>query len=605
MSDAARSATVDLPAYEGLARLNSVEQESHAFWRLRSRIANRVIRQTISRSRLRVMLVVVLSVLFWVGLFLLFFEGFNFLLTYIGTSGPIHSQTVQAIYNVFFASLMVMLVFSSAIILYGGLFRSEETEFLLSLPIRCERIVLYKFQEAVFFSSWGFLLLGSPMLVAYGVVANSPWCYYALLLPMMGSFAYIPTGVGAIFCLLVVKWIPRIRLHAVGLAGFLIVVLGCIMAWSLLTGPRGDLLTASWFQDTIDRLKFSEHRLLPSWWLSTGLLEAARRPEYGEQPLPWAQAVMFLAVLLSNALVCHVAVVWLGGRVFRESFSGLFGLGRRRALLQLAWLDRLAMAITRPLAFQVRLLIVKDLRVFRRDPVQWSQFLIFFGLLALYFVNIRRFSYDVNYTGWVNMVSFLNLAVVGLILSTFTTRFIFPMISLEGSRFWILGLLPVERDAILWGKFLFAAVGSIIPCTSLILLSDLMLQIHHTSWLVVAIHQLICLLLCMGLSGIAVGLGAKMPDMREQSPSKIAAGFGGTLNLVLSAIYIVAVVMLTALPCHFYVAAQQSDLGGAAFNKQSLQIWLMAGTGTAICLGLLATILPMRMGFRAFREMEF
>jgi len=44
-----------------------------------------------------------------------------------------------------------------------------------------------------------------------------------------------------------------------------------------------------------------------------------------------------------------------------------------------------------------------------------------------------------------NIVSFLNLAVVGLILSTFTTRFIYPLISLEGRRFWILSQLPVAR----------------------------------------------------------------------------------------------------------------------------------------------------------------
>ena len=181
----------------------------------------------------------------------------------------------------------------------------------------------------------------------------------------------------------------------------------------------------------------------------------------------------------------------------------------------------------------MRLLIVKDLRLFRRDPVQWSQFLIFFGLLTLYFANIRRFSYDVNYTAWVNMISFLNLAVVGLILSTFTTRFIFPMLSLEGRRFWILCMLPVRRESILWGKFLFAAAGATLPCCGLILLSDLMLGI---SPLVVAIHQLTCLLLCVGLAGIAVGLGAKMPDLREESPSKIAAGFGGTLSLVISAV---------------------------------------------------------------------
>ena len=76
------------------------------------------------------------------------------------------------------------------------------------------------------------------------------------------------------------------------------------------------------------------------------------------------------------------------------------------------------------------------------------------------------------------MIGFLNLAVVGLILSTFTTRFIFPMISLEGRRLWILGLLPIRRDSILWSKFLFAAVGSLVPCTTLVLLSDLMLQIN-------------------------------------------------------------------------------------------------------------------------------
>ena len=74
------------------------------------------------------------------------------------------------------------------------------------------------------------------------------------------------------------------------------------------------------------------------------------------------------------------------------------------------------------------------------------------------------------------MVSFLNLAVVGLILSTFTTRFIYPMISLEGHCFWILGLLPIERDTILWSKFWFASLGSWIPCSLLVLLSDMMLQ---------------------------------------------------------------------------------------------------------------------------------
>ncbi|HEY2895267.1 MAG TPA: hypothetical protein VGJ16_13675, partial [Pirellulales bacterium] len=151
--------------------------------------------------------------------------------------------------------------------------------------------------------------------------------------------------------------------------------------------------------------------------------------------------------------------------------------------------------------------------------------------------------------------------------------------------------------SILWGKFLFAFAGSTLPCCLLILLSDLMLQV---SPLVLAIHQLTCLLLCMGLSGIAVGLGAKMPDLREESPSKIAAGFGGTLNLVISAFYIVVVVLLTALPSHFYLAAMQADL-----DPDLVRTWLIAGTAAACLTGALATLVPMQIGLRAFRAMEF
>ena len=113
--------------------------------------------------------------------------------------------------------------------------------------------------------------------------------------------------------------------------------------------------------------------------------------------------------------------------------------------------------------------------------MRWTQFLIFFGLLGLYFLNIRRFHYGEPLDSWMTVIGFLNLGVVGLIQSTFTTRFIFPMISMEGRRFWILGTAPVDRDLILWGKLLFACAVSVLPCSVLILLSDFMLQIAQTN----------------------------------------------------------------------------------------------------------------------------
>ena len=56
--------------------------------------------------------------------------------------------------------------------------------------------------------------MGSPMLIAYGVVAQADWFYYALLVPIVVAFVYIPGGLGAIVCLLIVNWLPRVRVHA-------------------------------------------------------------------------------------------------------------------------------------------------------------------------------------------------------------------------------------------------------------------------------------------------------------------------------------------------------------------------------------------------------
>ena len=126
----------------------------------------------------------------------------------------------------------------------------------------------------------------------------------------------------------------------------------------------------------------------------------------------------------------------------------------------------------------------------------------------------------------------------------------------------------------------------------------------------VASHQLTCLILCCGLSGIAVGLGAKMPNMRELSPSRIAAGFGGTLNLVLSSLYILAVVLLTAVPCHFYLGsgyfhASSQFLPSFPSLRVFVRTWFLAGTAASVLLGITATALPLWIGFRAFRRWEF
>jgi ABC-2 type transport system permease protein len=257
--------------------------------------------------------------------------------------------------------------------------------------------------------------------------------------------------------------------------------------------------------------------------------------------------------------------------------------------------DRVLDSLTLPLRPEIRLFVKKDVTTFLRDPVQWSQVSIFVGLLFIYSLNLRNLGHDAMDLGWRNIISFLNLGATSLTLSTYTGRFVFPMLSLEGRRFWLLGLLPVKRRSILIGKFSFSVGGALIISEGLMLLSDYMLRMPLA---MTALHCGIVALLCVGLSAIAVGLGAAFPNLREDDPSKIVAGFGGTLNLMLSLVFIALIIGLVAAPCHLYFAR-------GIISIKTFKAWLIGAMVTAMVLSAITCLLPMRLGMRTFERMEF
>ncbi len=95
--------------------------------------------------------------------------------------------------------------------------------------------------------------------------------------------------------------------------------------------------------------------------------------------------------------------------------------------------------LLRPWSPPAAALVLKDARLFWRDPAQWIQFMIFFGLLCIYVLNLRNVAFNFQSPFWETMISYLNLAASSLTLSTLTTRFVFPQFSLEGRLLWIVG----------------------------------------------------------------------------------------------------------------------------------------------------------------------
>ena len=555
---------------------------------------------------MRTLLLAVLTVVLWLGVYLTFHEAFALLHLAIANVA-VQAQFVQAGFNVFFFSLLFMITLSALIIFYATVFRNPETAFLLTTPASAGRIVIYKYYETLFVACWGFLLLGSPILLAYGHTVGAPWYYFAMVLPFAICFVCLPTSVGAILCLLLTLVLPKIRSYL--LAAFIggsIAAIG-YGAYSVWNWSVPETITPFWVQQVMSRLKFAEYQVLPSWWLSMGLLELAHPARMTEENYSsWHQGLGFFSVLFSHALFAPYVVQGVGAITLRSSYLRLATLEPLNFPVTLHLLDQLAQILIWPLPRHMRILVLKDLRMFRRDPLHWGQFLVFSGLLLMYFFAIPRFEYNDSFHTWMGMVGYLNLAAIGLILSTFTTRFIFPMISMEGRRFWILGTLPVHRDTILWSKFLFAILISLPPSAILVLVSDIILGVFTRFPLIAGMHQLTCAVLCVGLSALSVGIGARLPNLRESSPARITAGFGGTLTLILSAIFIVLTVSATALPGYYFLQAQDPTDAHSNWSEYlGHPLALLVGVTATLAVGCFATWIPLRAGLRAFRQLEF
>ena len=197
------------------------------FQTLRARLLRNSWRLMIGQSSMRPVTILLCSLVVWIFVFTISWGGFLFLRTEVGV--PLTGEIVGILLDLLFLSLALLLIFSSGLILYGSLFTSAETAFLLSRPVAADQVFAYKFQGAVAFSSWAFLLLGTPILIAYGLVGDAPWYFYVVLPLFFLGFVLVPGSLGALAALLIVNFVPQQRKQALGMC--LMVLLIALAGW--------------------------------------------------------------------------------------------------------------------------------------------------------------------------------------------------------------------------------------------------------------------------------------------------------------------------------------------------------------------------------------
>jgi len=523
--------------------------------------------------------------------FLLFYGGLNYL-DQFPMVGPLLSRRVLFLTFAFF---FAMLFFSNLVVTHGTLFRSVETGWLLTLPVDARDVFRWKLVESFFVSSWALLFFTAPLIAAYAVVMKGGGLFLVASWVGLIPFVVLPGVLAAFASLALARFMNPVLLRAFLWLG------GGALLFALVVvirpgNPDAAVITTE-LVSVGSLLRQSEvvlNEALPSVWLSRSLLAVVER-------LPW-EAIFYGMLLLCYALVAISLASRLGSRFFYRCWQSAVHLDLHRKMRR-PQVRSVANGKASPLperkvgwnppgpAFA---LVWKDQILFWRDPSQWSQFLIFFGLLGIYVLNLRNVTVDVGSAFWSMMISYLNLASSALTLSTLTTRFVFPQFSLEGRRLWILGMSPFGLGRVVCVKFWASAIGTGGITTALMLLSSAMLQLPTGN---TAVFCGAVALLAIGLSGLAVGLGTLFPNLREESPARIVSGFGGTLCLVLSFVFILLMLAFLALPAVF----QNRDVGEPLFR---LDASTAIGCFGALVCALAAAGIPMVLAIKKARDFE-
>jgi ABC-2 type transport system permease protein len=558
----------------------------------KGRIALHTIASVRKESKLKIAVISVAAVLLWFGVFFAGLGGFRWILQYGGSFGGADISNIGEIVmvrllSVFALALFFMLISSNILIAFSTLYRSREVVYLVQSPISFEHFFLARFVECVSFSSWASAFLGTPLLLAYGLsVEASPGFYFASLVFYL-PFVVLPAAIGSLITLVLARVFPSlpkgvlITISAVAIVFFFFFLRARLNA----TGLSEDMV----FQTTFRAMERTQSPWLPSFWVAQGILAAANS-DYTTTVFNWL-------LITSNAIFAVWFTSMAARALFYPGWSLLFGLDRTRLKpLGKGLLGRLD-GFLKPLREPHRALVVKDLKIFWRDATQWSQFVIFFGLMAIYIATLRndpdRYAMDAGL--WRGRIAALNSATCMLILSTLTSRFVFPLISLEGRRFWILGLAPLTYKQLIWQKFWLSFVSTSLFTLGLVVLSCWRLGVEPVAFFL-AIYSVLAA--NFGLAGLAVGLGALYPNFQEDNPARIVSGMGGTLNFLLSMGYITLIALAQAV-INLWSIVELFMTEASYYN------WVVMCVLFITALSAVCTALPMYLGYRNLQNSEF
>ncbi|MFO8183444.1 MAG: hypothetical protein R6U39_04660 [Candidatus Aegiribacteria sp.] len=533
-----------------------------------------------SDNRLKVIAGIVTMGVLVPGIFLLFEFLFSYIYSLEETFAGFGVALARRLMSMTFMTLGVFIGISSFISGVSVVFRSWETSYLLSMPVRDRLTAFYRGVESWFNAGWAILLLGVPIVLAFCVslqVSSTATLVSLAAFPLLmlvwlssgtillGASIRIGSGSGRIW-------------RTAGLLG-LLVVAGIFL---ILQGsdPAGMVAEDETALDALQSFVADLPIAGGSLWPHTLFANSIIFIDEGNL----ARGLLSVGILLLEAAAAAGLACLMICPGFRKMYSSVQAVSSRRRGSNLFLRS----------GGRFKTMLSKDVLLFFRDPVQWSQLLLLTGLFLVYAMNINRFPTDIGHQFWRSILVYLNFSFSCFVTATLLVRFTFPSISLEGPGLSYILQLPGGRGLLLRSKwvesFIFIApfiVGVGVWSTLKI----------GAGWVLVAVSTISLTLMCAALVSINTGLGAVFPRFDRGSAANIASSQGGIIAAFASMSYVLVSVTLLGMTLRNSFAARSPSTALLQYMKVSVG-WLTVLTAVVV-------VLFVRAGYRSLAGRDF
>lgn len=473
---------------------------------------------------------------FAVGAFVFALRALDFLLIEQRIGLFLLHRFISIVLFIFFLSVNI----GNIVVSYSTLFRSPEISFLLTKPVNPVRIFVIKFFDNFFYSS------GTLIMVMVALLVGFTWYFkvnvwQGVLLFFFNFLPFMLTAglIGVLLLLLLMNLAGRIGFRkTVGLlaAGYVALVLAFFKVSSPVATVEGVMKYFPNVDGYFASLIPTYIKFLPSNWLSEAMFWTAKGnvaealPYYALQMLLTAflLIVVYFAGGAAYLKTWHRSIDFRENRVKKEEKPGFFAFGKSSVFR-----DPLTESIFK-----------RDLHMFIREPAQIIHLAVLLFFIVLFVTSMP----SVALLAWKRSVLFTTIFLAVYVFNLFfvitlALRFVFPLISLEGSVIWKVKSAPISLRELLKKRLsipLWVIVGISQIMSFLIVFKfycDLIIPFALISfaaaWFIVMLN---------------FGMGGLFINLKEKNPVRLSSSQGASISFLFSVVYLVVLVAILFFP---------------------------------------------------------